>query len=164
MDKWYRYGGPGLKYSRKDAKFPPRSSAQETVDWLYHDSVLFALTFVDHFAAAWSRMWYKTWTYFTQGDFRTQGKQAYSDHYARVRRLVPAENLLEYHVSQGWESMCKFLDVDILKVPFPRGNEQDSFYTQMRAFYKSRTIAAVAKTASWLLLAVVFAAYSYSHD
>ena len=140
-----------------------RSSAQETLDWLYHDSVLFALTFVDHFAAAWGRMWYKTWSCFIQGDFRTQGKQAYNDHFARVRSLVPAENLLKYHVSQGWELLCTFLDVDVPTVPFPRGNEQDSFYTQMRAFDKSRAIAVLVKTTPWLLLAVAFATYAYSH-
>lgn len=109
-------------------------------------------------------MFYKTWTCFTRGNFRTQGKQAYRDHYARVRSLVPAENLLEYHVSEGWKPLCEFLDLDIPKVPFPRGNERDSFYTQMRAFDKSRAIAVLTKTAPWLLVAIAFATYFYSQN
>ena len=146
VDKWYKYGRPRLKRYRKDAELSPFRSAQETLDWLHHDRVLFALTLVDHPAAAWGRMWYKTWTCFNQGDFRTHGKQAYNDHCARVRSLAPADNLLEYHVTQGWKPLCKFLDVDIPTVPFPSGNEQDSFYTQMKAFDKSRTTAVLTKT------------------
>ena len=126
--------------------FPSCRSAQDTLDWIYHDPVLFALTFVDHFAAAWGRVMYKTWTCFTWGNFRTQGKQAYNEHYARVRNLVSTDNLLEYHVSQGWKPLCEFLEVDIPTVPFPSGNEPTSFRAQMRAFEKSRAMAVLAKS------------------
>ena len=140
-------------------KFSPCRSAQNTLDWAYHDRVLFALTFVDHFSAAWGRMWYKTWTYFTHGDFSTKGKQAYNDHFAQIRSLVPVENLLEYHVGQGWKPLCEFLDVDIPAVPFPSGNEPDSFHRKMRAFHKSRAMASLTKSSPWLLLVTAFVTY-----
>lgn len=146
----------------KDAEFLSCRSAQDTLDWIYHDPVLFALTFVDQFAAAWGRVMYKTWACFTGGDFSTQGKQAYNDHYARVRSLVSTNNLLEYHVSQGWTPLCEFLEVEIPKVPFPSGNEPDSFRTQMRAFEKSRAMAVLTNSTPWLLLVVALATYAYA--
>ena len=131
---------------------------------MYHDPVLFALTFVDDFAAAWARVVYKTWACFTRGDFRTLGKQAYNDHYSRVRSLVSTENILEYQVSQGWKPLCEFLELDIPTTRFPSGNEADGFRTQVRAFEKSRALAVLAKYSPWFLMAIAFATYYfYTH-
>ncbi|KAJ4147151.1 hypothetical protein LMH87_001696 [Akanthomyces muscarius] len=43
-------------------------------------------------------------------DFPRNGKASFEAHYARVRALVPADRLLEYHVSEGWTPLCAFLD------------------------------------------------------
>lgn len=43
-------------------------------------------------------------------NFPHNGRASFEAHYARVRELVPADRLLEYHVSQGWVPLCEFLD------------------------------------------------------
>ncbi len=44
-----------------------------------------------------------------------------------VQRTVPPEKLLVYTVAEGWEPLCKFLNVPVPEVPFPRSNDSDSF-------------------------------------
>ena len=48
--------------------------------------------------------------------------EGYRKHNARVRQLVPAERLLEFNVQQGWEPLCKFLDVEVPSASFPHRN------------------------------------------
>ncbi|KAJ3489735.1 hypothetical protein NLG97_g5937 [Lecanicillium saksenae] len=43
-------------------------------------------------------------------DFSRNGKASFEAHYAHIRAIVPADRLLEYHVSEGWAPLCKFLD------------------------------------------------------
>jgi hypothetical protein len=40
-------------------------------------------------------------------------------HIARIRSLVPPDNLLEFHPRDGWEPLCKFLGKEPPKEPFP---------------------------------------------
>jgi hypothetical protein len=54
---------------------------------------------------------------------RKKLKQGFIEHNENVRRLVPAENLLEFRVEQCWEPLCKFLGKDIPDEPYPRVNE-----------------------------------------
>ncbi len=58
------------------------------------------------------------------GNFAKNGKQVFKEHYAMVRRLVPAENLLEYKVQDGWDPLCTFLGHEPPKMPFPNGNNK----------------------------------------
>jgi hypothetical protein len=64
---------------------------------------------------------------FFRGDFPLYGKQVFHEHYAEIRQLVPAENLLEYNVSEGWEPICKFLGHVIPVQDFPEGNSISEF-------------------------------------
>jgi hypothetical protein len=48
--------------------------------------------------------------------------RVFEEHYARVRRIVPAERLLVYRVQDGWEPLCRFLGADVPDEPFPRVN------------------------------------------
>ena len=43
-------------------------------------------------------------------------------HNENVRKVVPKDRLLEYDVRQGWEPLCKFLEVPIPEKPFPHLN------------------------------------------
>ena len=47
----------------------------------------------------------------------------YEQHNAHVRKHVPAHQLLEYDVSQGWDPLCKFLDKPVPNEPFPHVND-----------------------------------------
>jgi hypothetical protein len=44
-------------------------------------------------------------------------------HNAEVQERVPADRLLVYEVSQGWQPLCAFLGVDVPDEPFPRLND-----------------------------------------
>ena len=50
----------------------------------------------------------------------------YEVHNKHVRKHVPAHQLLEYDVSQGWEPLCKFLGKPIPDEPFPHRNDSQS--------------------------------------
>jgi hypothetical protein len=51
-------------------------------------------------------------------------RRTYTEHYANIRAKVPSERLLSFHVSEGWEPLCRFLGKEVPKdEPFPRINE-----------------------------------------
>ncbi|CAO1605832.1 hypothetical protein XANCAGTX0491_009337 [Xanthoria calcicola] len=131
VDQWYR-------------------SIIRTIDWRYRDPVHFLLSLVDPPTGKWARMFYKMWSLFAKGDFARHGKDAFHEHYQRVRELVPPDRLLEYRVSEGWEPLCRFLDLEIPDRPFPAGNEQESFRQTFRALDRERALAVLRKTLPWL--------------
>jgi hypothetical protein len=48
----------------------------------------------------------------------------FNAHLDAVRRNVPANKLLEFEVTDGWEPLCRFLGVDVPDAPFPHLNER----------------------------------------
>jgi hypothetical protein len=58
---------------------------------------------------------------------REHAVRAFTEHNEAVRRVVPADRLLEFEVSQGWAPLCDFLGVPVPDVPFPRANDSASF-------------------------------------
>ena len=67
--------------------------------------------------------------YGTLTDFSPSGpaRQAFHDHYARIRAVAPKERLLEYHVKEGWGPLCEFLGKDVPEGEFPRANDAKAF-------------------------------------
>jgi hypothetical protein len=64
------------------------------------------------------------------GDFSEQNViAAFERHNAEVKRRIPAERLLEFEATQGWEPLCRFLGVAIPDEPYPRTNARDEFWT-----------------------------------
>jgi hypothetical protein len=61
-----------------------------------------------------------------QRDWGSIGPHMYRLHNQQVHDLVPKDRLLEYNVKQGWEPLCKFLEVDVPDAPFPMLNESGS--------------------------------------
>jgi hypothetical protein len=59
-------------------------------------------------------------------------KRAYLDHYERINEMLPPERVLNFHVSEGWEPLCRFLGKDIPDVPFPNVNNKDAFLNGRR--------------------------------
>jgi hypothetical protein len=54
----------------------------------------------------------------------------YEEHNRRVREVIPPDQLLEYSVTDGWDPICKFLEVEECPTtPFPKSNSG----SQMRA-------------------------------
>jgi hypothetical protein len=54
--------------------------------------------------------------------------EMFEAHNAEVRRLIPAERLLVYRVSEGWGPLCGFLGAPLPAGPFPRVNNADEFH------------------------------------
>jgi hypothetical protein len=66
----------------------------------------------------------------------------FEKHTAEVKRVVPPERLLVFEAKEGWEPLCKFLDVPVPSEPYPRVNDTATF--------KRRVVAGTAL--SWLVL------------
>lgn len=71
---------------------------------------------------------------FWEGDFPNNAKRIFHEYYKETRSFVRPENLLEYHISQGWTPLCEFLGEEIpCGVPFPYVNDTESFVTRCRS-------------------------------
>ncbi|KAL8952238.1 MAG: hypothetical protein Q9222_001852 [Ikaeria aurantiellina] len=62
-------------------------------------------------------------------------RQAFDDHYAHVRRVVPKEKLLEYDLGSGWESLYKFLEKEVPKESYLRTNNMDEWMKKAHMAY-----------------------------
>lgn len=51
----------------------------------------------------------------------------FHQHNEAVKRFVPTERLLIYDVKQGWEPLCRFLDLPVPDRPFPHLNDSRTF-------------------------------------
>jgi Sulfotransferase domain len=52
---------------------------------------------------------------------------AFDRYCQEVRETVPAERLLEWSPADGWEPLCKFLDVPVPQAPLPHVNDSAQF-------------------------------------
>lgn len=59
---------------------------------------------------------------------RAQAIAAYRRNNQKVRDTIPANRLLVFNVAQGWEPLCRFLQVPVPATPFPRTNPRDEFW------------------------------------
>lgn len=129
--------------SKEAALMNLSSSIMQTIQARYESRVVYALSFVDDVMSLFTSVFYLTWDSLFDGDFRRNGKAVFQKHYAEIRGLVPSDRLLEYHISEGWEPLCRFLEVPVPDVPFPEGNDVEAFhrsckesdYGQMRAAF-----------------------------
>lgn len=56
---------------------------------------------------------------------------SYEAHNARVRKVIPQKQLLEYSVKEGWAPLCDFLEVENCPTePFPKTNSARSVQVQ----------------------------------
>jgi hypothetical protein len=51
-------------------------------------------------------------------------------HNREIIASLPPEKLLVYNVTEGWEPLCRFLEVPVPEVPFPRLNDTATFHTR----------------------------------
>jgi hypothetical protein len=54
-------------------------------------------------------------------------------HNRHVIDSVPADRLLVFEASQGWEPLCEFLDVTVPDEPYPKVNTTEDFRAMVRA-------------------------------
>ena len=66
-------------------------------------------------------------------------------HEDHLRQVVPPEKLFWYKVSEGWEPLCRILDLPIPDQPFPHNNsKQDA-----REIYRECVLAGLV---SWVFM------------
>ena len=80
---------------------------------------------LDQFTLMHDWMIQGTFTDFTDRDAAIA---AYRANNQRVRETIPAERLLVFHVADGWEPLCEFLDTPVPDEPFPRTNPKKEFW------------------------------------
>ncbi|NQV56055.1 MAG: sulfotransferase family protein [Rhodospirillales bacterium] len=61
-------------------------------------------------------------------DDRSAGIKAYRKHVEDVKASIPAERLLLLDITEGWEPLCRFLEIPIPEGPFPRANSSTEFW------------------------------------
>jgi hypothetical protein len=54
-------------------------------------------------------------------------KEGYRNHNARIKAVIPQDQLLVFNVKQGWKPLCEFLGVEVPDVPFPRRNVNSEY-------------------------------------
>lgn len=118
------------------------NSVASTINWRTQDRVLYILSFLDWGYWHYAPMAYIQWDRFFRGSFEANAKTVFAAHNDQVRSLVPPERLLEYDVRQGWEPLCKFLNVPVPDTPFPSGNNQEDFHASCRAKDKIKAMRA----------------------
>lgn len=62
------------------------------------------------------------------GTDRENALRAYRRNNEKVRDTIPADRLLVFTPSDGWEPLCRFLGADVPDVDFPRSNARDEFW------------------------------------
>lgn len=60
----------------------------------------------------------------------------YRQHNEEVMKTVPPERLLVYNVRDGWEPLCKFLNVPVPTQPFPKTNSREEFIGRIKNIKK----------------------------
>ncbi|CAH8539137.1 unnamed protein product [Schistosoma turkestanicum] len=71
----------------------------------------------------------------------------YEDFFKYVQQTVPSDRLLTYRIGDGWEPLCRFLNVDIpANIPFPETNQQSDLQKLREAVNKCGSIKEAART------------------
>lgn len=61
-----------------------------------------------------------------------EGSQAiFNRHIEEVKQAIPAEQLLVFESTQGWEPLCEFLGVEVPSEPYPRANDAEEMKAQI---------------------------------
>jgi hypothetical protein len=70
---------------------------------------------------------------FSEPNLTNSHPELQSIHNDYVKRVVPPERLLIFDVKQGWEPVCKFLDLPVPEEPFPHENDHNSLHAQINS-------------------------------
>jgi Sulfotransferase domain len=135
---------PGCSFYRELLRHYPEAKVILTVrdPERWYDSAKETIYFVRHAIPPWTRVVLPrmrvfrrmldriAWDGMFRGRFedRAFAIDAFNRHNDQVRRDVPAERLLVYQVSEGWEPLCAFLGVAVPEgKPFPHLNDAAEF-------------------------------------
>jgi hypothetical protein len=136
-------------------------SARRTIYHVMHAFPRWVIPFVPRMRRLWRMLDRLIWGGMFQGRFedRSHAIEVFNRHDEEVKRVVPADRLLVYEVSEGWDPLCSFLGVPVPEGrPFPHLNDAEEFRSRIeRAAFVMRAIAlsvlgAVALILAWALI------------
>ena len=96
------------------------------------------------------------WDSLFEGQFENRQRmiEIFHEYTEEVKRTVPADRLLIFQVSDGWQPLCKFLDVPLPDSPFPHVNDKAAM---LRRFQAMRIISwLIPATMAGLILFVIY--------
>ena len=98
-------------------------------------ATIFSLHFRDDTEDPWQRMVLKVISDLFDRQMTDKSKliSVYEQHNEEVRRAIAPERLLVYDVAQGWEPLCRFLEVEVPGEPMPKVNSTDEFRRNLAA-------------------------------
>lgn len=104
--------------------------------------------------------WAKDWMGAHSADeMRRIARDQYRQHYARIRRMVPPDRLLEYKLGTGWEPLCEFLGKNVPdEVEFPRVNETASMHEKMSIILRRGLRNLLKRALLWIVGPLAIAA------
>jgi hypothetical protein len=73
------------------------------------------------------RMFWSEVGTFPAGHSPSQLIEGFVAHNEEVKRVVPADRLLVWEVTEGWEPLCEFLGVPVPDEPLPHANDRATF-------------------------------------
>lgn len=65
----------------------------------------------------------------------------YNAHNEEVMRTIPKERMLVFYAKEGWEPLCKFLNVPVPETPFPKSNTRDEFLKNVKTIGTGKFVA-----------------------
>ncbi|CAH8604570.1 unnamed protein product [Schistosoma margrebowiei] len=72
--------------------------------------------------------------------------ECYKKHNKTVQESIPSERLLVYHIGDGWEPLCRFLNVDVpANIPYPKLNQRSDMIKLRDLIKKFGSIEEVAR-------------------
>lgn len=63
---------------------------------------------------------------------RQRAIEIFQQRTQEVKRVVPADRLLIFSVREGWEPLCRFLEVPVPNTPFPHVNDREVMLKRFR--------------------------------
>lgn len=133
-------------YRELAARYPDAKiilTTRDTERWYrsFEDTIRHALTDpLPEELAAWGRMTRKVIldrVFDGSVDDKAHVLARYEQHNEAVKRTIPPERLLVYQVAEGWEPLCRFLDVPVPEEPFPQVNTTDEWLERGRSRFSS---------------------------
>lgn len=99
----------------------------------------------------------------TGGDWRSRQKlrEAFDQHNAHIRSIVPEESLLEWEPSHGWQPLCDFLDKPVPEEPFPYANKGDDVATGLLLAARLRIVKWAFRKTFWPVTSVLLVGTSW---
>lgn len=67
-------------------------------------------------------------------------EKIFNEHNEDVKKYVPADKLLVFDVTEGWEPLCKFLEAEVPNEPLPHTNKKEDFHVMVKELFSGNLV------------------------